>query len=636
MSINNFIGNRFFGDESELNNFGTVNGSVFITKDTYRVFVRENGEWNEINVLTTSMGDLSDVSSSNWLDGYILKWNNFSDQWQAEEYTFITQTDTPSEYTNHENYFLKVNSNGDAVAFVDETEALNNSSIGGLSDVSDAGWDDSFMLRWDVGDQEWKAHDYTLISQTDTPANYTGSGGYFLKVDENENGIEFVDASNAISAASIGDLDDVDSTGWTIGYVLKWNGSEWTSSTLLNYWQEILNTSGVHNTRNRVRWSVVGGSTDTDAVIEPKGSGAFQLDSTGDKRGIYSVDLQRFNRSVGDEDEVALGNYSTISGGRHNTASADYATVSGGRDNIASGSNSTVAGGSESRATGNYSFAVGRQAHATHEGSFVLADSQNSTHSSSTNNEMRLRFLNGVYINNNLVETQNNKGVASGYTPLNSSTKVPLSYIDHIPFTHLNDTPTNYTGFSDNLVKVTTGEDGLEFVDMQTINVSEFNDDGTYISEVFSDDSLQGDGNQKELGVNLGFDFDWTGQHTFTTTPTVNGNAVYHDGNSNFLNAIATTQVLSSDFTLQAASYDSGNVFIMTGGTTQTITLGTASTGYQAVIIQEGSGNVEFVAGLGQTVNSKSGPSPSIFSQYAAATVIKRSSSEWLVIGDIQ
>ena len=65
----------------------------------------------------------------------------------------------------------------------------------------------------------------------------------------------------------------------------------------------------------------------------------------------------------------------TVAGGFLNSATAAAATVGGGQANVATGDWSTVPGGTANVAAGDFSFAAGTDAQASHEGSFVLADS---------------------------------------------------------------------------------------------------------------------------------------------------------------------------------------------------------------------------------------------------------------------
>ena len=135
-------------------------------------------------------------------------------------------------------------------------------------------------------------------------------------------------------------------------------------------WTPSLNTSSPNNTVNASRMLASGGSTNQDAVIQPKGNGALlaQLpDGTsagGNKRGANAVDLQTVR---GTNDRVASGansfiggggsnkasgSNSVVAGGNTNLASNDYSTVGGGINNTASGTDATVSGGNGNQATG--------------------------------------------------------------------------------------------------------------------------------------------------------------------------------------------------------------------------------------------------------------------------------------------
>ena len=78
--------------------------------------------------------------------------------------------------------------------------------------------------------------------------------------------------------------------------------------------------------------------------------------------------------AAGGESDTASGDHSAVGGGSGNTASSAYSTVAGGEFNTASSFASTVAGGYGNSASGSLSFAAGRQAKATHTGSFVWGD----------------------------------------------------------------------------------------------------------------------------------------------------------------------------------------------------------------------------------------------------------------------
>jgi hypothetical protein len=88
--------------------------------------------------------------------------------------------------------------------------------------------------------------------------------------------------------------------------------------------------------------------------------------------------------------------YATVGGGGANEAIGGAATVSGGFANDASGNGATIPGGSSNEASGDYSFAAGHRAHATHNGSFVLADSTIADFTSVRNDALRVRFNGGA------------------------------------------------------------------------------------------------------------------------------------------------------------------------------------------------------------------------------------------------
>lgn len=138
------------------------------------------------------------------------------------------------------------------------------------------------------------------------------------------------------------------------------------------YWNENLYNSGVHSSRHAGHWTPSTAAVNADAVIQPKGNGAFSLDIFGNKRGQRSVDLQMERTN----------------------------------DNqTATGPNSTIVGGSENRATGTLSLAAGHRAKALHSGSFVIADNQIADFESTQEKEIKFRFQNGVNFNTTIVHT---------------------------------------------------------------------------------------------------------------------------------------------------------------------------------------------------------------------------------------
>ncbi len=218
-------------------------------------------------------------------------------------------------------------------------------------------------------------------------------------------------ADNAITSAKIADgaiqFGDIGQNGATANQIMKWNGSAWVAATDEigaageNYWTL---ADSVIYTRNNLGVAK-GGATNklwgTQALTHVNfgvacTTGTSSLDYyyvtvSGGRRNVASGDKStigggQFNTASGtsstvsggshvkargayatvggggggsDSDSIsALGDYSTVSGGRKNITSELYATVGGGTVNVASGVTSTIGGGGYNSASSGYS-AVG-------------------------------------------------------------------------------------------------------------------------------------------------------------------------------------------------------------------------------------------------------------------------------------
>ncbi|UCD29675.1 MAG: tail fiber domain-containing protein [Planctomycetota bacterium] len=99
----------------------------------------------------------------------------------------------------------------------------------------------------------------------------------------------------------------------------------------------------------------------------------------------------------GGYDNASTGNCcSTVGGGSGNTASGAVSTISGGGQNIASANYATIPGGLYNSATGEFSFAAGKEATASHDGSFVWNDNDDNPASSNRNNQFKVAADGGV------------------------------------------------------------------------------------------------------------------------------------------------------------------------------------------------------------------------------------------------
>jgi len=155
--------------------------------------------------------------------------------------------------------------------------------------------------------------------------------------------------------------------------------------------------------------SVVGGGR-ANAAGDPYAAvvGGFANSASGE---LAFIGGGEYNITTGDRATIGggysnsgSGANSTIGGGWNNAATSDYATVIGGQDNVASGGWS-IAGGGLCHATQSFSCALGANANAQHEGTFVWADNGDLGEFSSTNSDQFLiDASNGVGINTNAPE----------------------------------------------------------------------------------------------------------------------------------------------------------------------------------------------------------------------------------------
>ena len=89
---------------------------------------------------------------------------------------------------------------------------------------------------------------------------------------------------------------------------------------------------------------------------------------------------------------------------------------------------------------------------------------------------------------------------------------------------------------------------------------------------------------------------------------------------------------ITADYTI--TENDAGLQLRVTGAVTITLPAGPSpGAGFFCEVIRWGAGAVAFAAGVGATVVSSSGATPSISAQYNGATITAEGSDTWLVIG---
>jgi len=205
--------------------------------------------------------------------------NRFSDVYAVELHGTATRAGTVMSITDHNiNDLSDVDTTGKAnghvlkyngSAWVSTVDA-GATNLGALTDVNSAGAANGQVLIYNSTTSAWEPGNMTgggggggsstLVGLTDTPTNYAGAAGYFVKVNAGASAVEFVAdpgylsdltsftttdliegtnqyftnarADARIAAASINDLTDVDTSGVALNNALKWNGSAWVVGTI--------------------------------------------------------------------------------------------------------------------------------------------------------------------------------------------------------------------------------------------------------------------------------------------------------------------------------------------------------------------------------------------------------------------
>ena len=226
------------------------------------------GQWVKLADANKSIDVLSDVDTTTAAptNGQALVWDAGGGKWKpgtvsgggggggAGVTTFTGLTDTPSSFSGFGSGFLRVNSAEDGLELtqsfgietlsdVDTTStpptsgpvlkwsgtkwqpAADATGGGGGSDADTLdGLDSTYFLNYNnLNNRPTITTAFTGL--TDTPSNFSGNEGRFVKVNSGGTALEFV-ASSAASTA-LNDLTDVTATGASQGDVLYYNGSGW-------------------------------------------------------------------------------------------------------------------------------------------------------------------------------------------------------------------------------------------------------------------------------------------------------------------------------------------------------------------------------------------------------------------------
>ncbi|MBE2232866.1 MAG: hypothetical protein IAE85_05170 [Anaerolinea sp.] len=300
--------------------------------------------------VSLALDDLSDVDASAPTDGHALTWNSSAGKWEPTAPS--GGGGSPGGSSGQVQYNDAGAFGGDsAFTFDPATKAL----FANLVDFS-KGTDIARAATTPIGAA---TGNFVHLTGTTTITSFgTGTAGQIRYIrfagagtlTHNATSLILPGAANITTAAN--DCAIAISEGgsnWRVLVYMRASGQPIGAASITG-WTPSTNTSSPNNTVNASRLLVASGSTNADAVIQPKGAGAVmaQLPTAsaagGDKRGQYAVDwqMQRDNAN-----EVAEGNSSVICGGYGNRVATSYCTVGGGLYcRITGGDAGTIAGGS--------------------------------------------------------------------------------------------------------------------------------------------------------------------------------------------------------------------------------------------------------------------------------------------------
>ena len=155
----------------------------------------------------------------------------------------------------------------------------------------------------------------------------------------------------------------------------------------------------------------------------------------------------------------------------------------------------------------------------------------------------------------------------------------------------------------------------------------------------------KGNGDTFNLTVNTGSGggggsgFPFTGDAVITGSLLISGSGVTITGSLNMFGPIIVPfNTQPTNYTLQLA--DAGDIVEISSSTANTVTIPTSSTvnfliGTQITVVQYGAGQTTFTTGSTNILLRSAGNATKLAAQYAGATLIKRGTDEWYLLGNV-
>jgi hypothetical protein len=155
----------------------------------------------------------------------------------------------------------------------------------------------------------------------------------------------------------------------------------------------------------------------------------------------------------------------------------------------------------------------------------------------------------------------------------------------------------------------------------------------------------KGDGSTFPITVDTGSGggggsgFPFTGDAVITGSLLVSGSGVTITGSLNMFGPIIVPfNIQPANYTLQLS--DAGDIVEINSSSANTVTIPTSSTvnfiiGTQITVVQYGAGQTTFTTGSTNVLLRSAGNATKLAAQYAGATLIKRGTDEWYLLGNV-
>jgi len=286
-------------------------------------------------------------------------------------------------------------------------------------------------IVWDTATSKWVNGDLTtsFVALSDTPNAYaSGDAGKFVRVNASENAVEF-------TTAALNDLSDVDTTGAATNSILKYNGTSW----VVGFDVDTTYTGGTNITidsanNNAINW-------------------AADLGDLGNVNTAGASDGQVLKYVIDDQ-----GNSSWVPG---NTTDTTYTAGTG--ISIDSANNNAI----------NLDAGIDLLNDVTVDSATLAVDDYLKWDGTKwVNTAPQTVSLDDL----DDVDTTTTAPANTNLLQFNGTNWVPVAVdsVGRTTFVALSDTPTSYTGMAGYGVRVNSTENGLEFVDVSTIDGGTF------------------------------------------------------------------------------------------------------------------------------------------------------------------